>query len=519
MATDDVKIVISAEDKASGILNDVGKSAGSLGGIFGGLATAAGVAAVAGIGALTAEAYRSVLAFDESNKVTNQMETVLKSTHNAAGLFIEDLTDQAKALQNLTTYNDEAVMGAQNLLLTFTQVKGPVFQQATETILDMSTALGQDLKSSSIQVGKALNDPINGINALRRVGVSFTDDQKQMIATMVESGNVMGAQQVILKELATEFGGSAAAAADTFSGRMQQLKNHLNDLEEIFGKVIVTAITPFIKQLGDWAASEDVQNKFTAITTKAGEMLAQFLQVIGTVIDLGGKIFKFGQDLMNQFKPTLDLIILVFQTQLTPAFKELWDTIETQLWPAVEKLWDTLQPFKPLILEFTKVIGALIVGAILVLIEALVKVAEIVVNVLTVITQLSTFISKVALAVWKDLEDKITSVYNAFKRLYDIAIQVKNAIASVGSIGAKAVSSVFGGGRAGGGPVSGGTSYLVGENGPEFFTPSSGGTITPNSAIGGKNIYINVTGSFLSQDAAEKMANMMFDKLKFEMRV
>ena len=50
------------------------------------------------------------------------------------------------------------------------------------------------------------------------------------------------------------------------------------------------------------------------------------------------------------------------------------------------------------------------------------------------------------------------------------------------------------GARASGGPVMGGGSYLVGERGPELFTPSSSGNITPNNAMGGANITVNVNG-------------------------
>jgi phage-related minor tail protein len=53
----------------------------------------------------------------------------------------------------------------------------------------------------------------------------------------------------------------------------------------------------------------------------------------------------------------------------------------------------------------------------------------------------------------------------------------------------------FRGARAAGGPVAPGGSYLVGERGPELFTPSSSGNITPNGAIGGNTINITVQGA------------------------
>ena len=77
----------------------------------------------------------------------------------------------------------------------------------------MSVALGTSLKSAAIQVGKALQDPENGITALRRVGVNFTKEQKERIQGWVEEGKQLKAQKFILKELRTEFAGSAEAQA------------------------------------------------------------------------------------------------------------------------------------------------------------------------------------------------------------------------------------------------------------------------------------------------------------------
>ena len=75
-------------------------------------------------------------------------------------------------------------------------------------MLDMSVALGQDATQSAIQLGKALNDPVKGVTALRRVGVSFTAAQIKQIKTLVATGKTLQAQKLILRELNQEFGGS-----------------------------------------------------------------------------------------------------------------------------------------------------------------------------------------------------------------------------------------------------------------------------------------------------------------------
>jgi hypothetical protein len=93
--------------------------------------------------------------------------------------------------------DDEAIQAGENMLLTFTNVRNEVgkgndiFNQATRTVQDMAAAFGGDATSNSKILGKALNDPIKGVSALTRVGVSFTEQQKDQIKTLVESANIL----------------------------------------------------------------------------------------------------------------------------------------------------------------------------------------------------------------------------------------------------------------------------------------------------------------------------------------
>lgn len=520
---EEIKIIINADDRASGVLNSVGKSATSLGGVLKGVGVVAGAAVVAGFGAMVGIAVSSVKAFDEAQLASKQMEATLKSTGNAAGLFAEDLKDQAAALQRVTKFSDEAVMGAQNLLLTFTQIKGPIFQEATQTILDMSQALGQDLKSSSIQLGKALNDPINGITALSRVGVSFDDTQKKMIETMVNAGDVMGAQKVILAELNKEFGGSAVAAAQTFGGQMEILKNQVGELQETLGKAIVTAITPFITQLAEFAGREDVQETFQNIAIGIGNLIKGFFDLTGVVVGFGKTIYDFAAGVMETLKPTFEIIALIIQEQLVPLFQMLWDTLKNELWPAIQELWVSLQPFMPLLEQFAKLVGIAIVAAILAAVGAITIVLTAAAKLLTLFVELSTFMSKVVLAVWKELENRIISVVEGFKMIIEFAKKAADAVKNFSVSGAASSVAKSLGFRAEGGPVTSGSPYIVGERGPELFVPSRSGSIIPNSNLGnsvsGGGIQIFITGTFLSEDAAEQLGNKMIDRLKLQLRI
>lgn len=186
--------------------------------------------------------YSAVHAYEESQNSLTQLNSVLSSTKSVAGVTRDQVVRLSSALQQQSKFSDEAVTDAQSLLLTFTNIGKNIFPQATKTVLDMSQALGQDLKSSSIQLGKALQDPILGVTALRRVGVNFNEQQQETIKGLVESGRLLDAQKLILRELGTEFGGSALAASKTFSGQMIILKNNLNDVQETIGKGIVESL-------------------------------------------------------------------------------------------------------------------------------------------------------------------------------------------------------------------------------------------------------------------------------------
>ena len=162
-----------------------------------------------------------------------QLEARVKSTGMAAGFTAPQLAAMAGEMQGLTTYSDEAVMGAQSLLLTFTKIKGDTLPAATQAVANLATAMGTDLKGAALQVGKALQDPAQGLLALRRSGVSFSEAQQTVIKDLFETGQQAEAQRLILKELEVEFGGAAAAARNTLGGALTGLKNSWGDLFEV----------------------------------------------------------------------------------------------------------------------------------------------------------------------------------------------------------------------------------------------------------------------------------------------
>ena len=187
-----------------------------------------------------------------------KLAATLKATGYAAGLTSGELIKQAAALQKVTGVGDETIVSMQGILATFRNIKGDTFKEATALIVDMGAALGKagkgsaDVESSVIQVGKALNDPIAGISALNRVGIQFTEQQKQQVKAMQEAGDMAGAQRIILDELANQFGGTAKAMADAARGTMQ-LKAAFGDAMEEVGRVILDTdkLDGLIKRMTD----------------------------------------------------------------------------------------------------------------------------------------------------------------------------------------------------------------------------------------------------------------------------
>lgn len=233
----EVDIKTRGADKASRDLGKVDKGLGRL-------AKSAGIAAAGFFGARALiSGFQSLIDVTKQQALVEaQLNAVLKSTAGVAGLTAKELTGMASALQKQTRFGDEAIIKAQSLMLTFTKVGKDVFPDAIETVLNMSEAMGQDLQQGVIQVGKALNDPILGVTALRRVGVQLSKQQEDLVRKFTETGDIASAQKIILEELETQFGGVAKAAGETLGGSLDQMKNAVGDAGEAIGEALSPAI-------------------------------------------------------------------------------------------------------------------------------------------------------------------------------------------------------------------------------------------------------------------------------------
>lgn len=244
---------------------------------------------VAGFAALTTASRTLRTGINEIKEAQTglaQAEAGIRSTGGAANVTAPQIMELGKSIQAYSGYTDDSVVAAEDLLLTFPKVRNEVgegsdiFNRATEATADLARRGFGDLSTNAKALGKALSDPIAGLTALRRSGITFTDAQREQIAGLVESNQLLEAQRIILDEVNREVGGSAEAYGVTLPGKLDRAHRSFEDLSES----LVTSLEPAISGAADAATflgKHDGLVKFGLAATAA----------IGTVV-LAGKAVR-----------------------------------------------------------------------------------------------------------------------------------------------------------------------------------------------------------------------------------
>jgi hypothetical protein len=340
-----VKYVADTKQLASGLAKAESASK-STGERIKGMGKAAVVAAgAAGLGALVATFKVGIDEFSEAAKVGAQTEAVIKSTGRAANVTTKHVEDLAGALMQKSGVDDEAIQSGENIILTFKGIRNEVgkgndvFDQTTKAALDMSVALGMDVTQSAMQLGKALNDPVKGMTKLQRVGVTFTDAQKKQAEAMVKSGDVMGAQKIILKELNSEFGGSAEAIGKTLPGQINILKQNFSNLA---GQLVGTLAPAFGKLAGFMAKHPKLfQAIVIAVLALSAAMVALNVALAVTAA-LEASVLLPALAVVAALAAFVAVAILVYKHwgDITDAMGHWWDVLKSTILGAWKKLSD-----------------------------------------------------------------------------------------------------------------------------------------------------------------------------------
>jgi hypothetical protein len=338
-------------------------------------------------------------------------------------------------------------------------------QELQTLALDIAAGSGKSLEAVSNALGKAYD---GNTGALGKLGVGLSAAELK----------TMSFDQVTAA-LANTFEGQASVQADTFAGKMQRLTVAFDEGKETVGAFVLDAITPMISilvnevipKIGEFASEigENLKPTFEALSTYFTEVLIPTFQAIW--------------DFINEF------LIPILSAILKPAI----DGIATAFGIVTKAIQDNKTNFQTLYDVF-KVVAAFVRDYLAPAFGTYLRLAFTAIG--TLASGLIKSFGLVAAAIDK--------VIDAIKFLINL-VKTNPLVKGIGNL----IDSAFGGGRAAGGSVIGGTSYLVGERGAELFTPSQSGMITPNNKLGGNTFNITVNGAIDSEGTARQIINVL----------
>lgn len=232
------------------------------------LASTAKISGVA-FAALTAIIGTSIGAYAEQEQAEQRLNAVLKSTGQAAGITADEVLALTDKYTELTTYQDDAILSAQNVLLTYTKIHKDAFPRATEATLDLAAGMKIDLSSAADIVGKAMQNPADAVDKFgKTIGTKFTPNQKLMIEQMQKSGDIAGAQAILLQELEKRYGGTANALTKG-TGEFIQIKKAMGEVYDAIGKELAPQILKLTIGFKDFFLALSKNEAFIAIASKA----------------------------------------------------------------------------------------------------------------------------------------------------------------------------------------------------------------------------------------------------------
>jgi hypothetical protein len=272
------------------------------------IAAAAVVAAGAAIGAF---AVKSIAAGEAASTANARIEQINKSMGlfgGSVGEVNQRLIDYAEATARSTGVDTNSIKATQAKLLTFKELAksadtlGGQFDRATAAAIDLAAAGFGSAETNAAQLGKALQDPIKGLTALARSGVTFTEVEKERIKTLVESNQVGEAQRLVLEAIEKQVGGTAEATANA----SDKIRVGFTQIQERVG----IALLP-------------VFEKLTQVLLE--KVFPAFDQYVLPIFQ------KIGDYLNRDFAPVL-------QQKILPAFDMLWKLIQEYVYPTIKNL-------------------------------------------------------------------------------------------------------------------------------------------------------------------------------------
>ena len=326
-----------------------------------------------------------------------------------------------------------------------------------------------------------------------------TGKSGEALQQLIEDGGVTFDVLTKMFDQANDAGGRFFNAYQNQSGTFNQATSNMKDSIGIFLSDVVTQSGAFDALTNAMMAASNWLLNYKQNIENAKQTVADWIEQL----DTNTGIITFMKDAWNQ-------VVEMFNTQLRPALAQLWET---------------LQPYKPYLEALATVVGTVLYIAFLAAVKAIQILMNILILLLTWWTKIYDFIMGMFIVALNKTTDVIQVVIEWVDKLID---KFKSAWEWAGKLGDKAgafIGDSFVGkawdkltGKATGGPVSGGTPYIVGEAGPELFVPSSSGTIIPNGGMGG-SVNITINGDVSGRELVEKVQEGIMASLRNNMKL
>jgi hypothetical protein len=426
----------------------------------------AGAAAAAYAGKLLVDGVKAAI---EDEAAQAKLATTLKNVTGATTKQIAAVESQILKTSLLTGLTDDELRPSFERLVRATNDSDEALKLQSLAI-DVAAGSGKSLEAVTNAMAKAQE---GNSASLARLGIGLSAAQLKTMS-----------MEEITAKLADTFGGQASEQADTFQGKMQRLQVAFAEGKETVGAFVLDAITPMVTEFVNKVIpavqklAEELGPKLTPIFTALTDYIRDF--VIPTFKDIWAFL--------------TDYVIPAIGSILTPVI----DALRTSFEKVTTKLGENEQKLKPLVALF-KTVAAFVRDYLAPVIGTQLKFAFDALGIaLTII--IDNFAT---------LVDTVNSAYNSIKRLVKFIDENPVALGSTGVAGF-GLSKIFGGGRANGGPVNGGTSYIVGERGPELFVPNTSGKIIPNGGSGGgSTINLTVNGAIDAEGTARTIIDVL----------
>jgi hypothetical protein len=484
--SDDLKGINTQNEKLIQTAKNVGKT---------------GAIAFAGISAYSAVAIKGAMGAEVAQR---RLSHVLKTSSGASDEQVNSLIAQAEAMEKVGVVSADNIMTMQEEAASF-DLSSEGIKNLIPAATDFAVALyginpsAEQARQAMTGLGKASQGQLE---LLTKKGYILGKDSEAIMKNGTEQERIAE----ITKILSSNYKNLNTEMRNTAEGGMVGLSFEAGRLNDAVGSALIPAmkglsdaLVPIITNVANWIEKNP---KLTAVIVGLSLGLSAFLVVIGGIaLVLPGLIVGFGLIAGAVGAISLPLIGITVLITALIALVVWWamnwqENLETIKWA-----WDIAVEFiKTVGIAFTEFIKTKIVAPITQFFTGM-------------WTSIKDAFKTGVEGIIKFFDPFITTLEKIYNKIVDIIEKAKQLDVVQGA--KNVIRNIFGGGKASGGGVQVGKTYLTGENGPELFTPATTGSITPNHQLAGAgagmNLTINMNGTFM--DDADRVAEKLGDKI------